>query len=156
MREQRKAPVRPTAMSAFQVSRGKCSRRDQGWPGLAVFDLGVVGGVVDEDVDAAEPGEDLVAGFGERVLGGDVGGEAEAGGAVGELELLGAEGWVGLGEVEQDDVGAGGGEDGSVMVAEQACAAGDDGDAAGEVEEGVGAVGERFPALSSSISDRRK
>ena len=101
-------------------------------PGLAgslVFDLGVIGGVVDEDVDAAKGGEDLIAGFEEGVLGGDVGGEAEADGAVGELELLGAKGGVGVGEVEEDDVGAGGGEDGSVVVAEQAGAAGDDGDA---------------------------
>ena len=61
---------------------------------------------------------------------------------MGDLELVGAERGIGLSEVEQDDVGTGGGENGAVVVAEQAGAAGDDGDAAGEIEEGVGAIGE--------------
>ncbi len=67
------------------------------------------------------------------------------------LDLVGAESGAGVGEIEQDDVGAGGGEDGGMMVAEQTRAAGDDGeecdlaglmDAAGEIEEGVGAIRE--------------
>ncbi len=95
----------------------------------------------------------LIASVFERGFGGDVGGEAEALGAVGELELLGAQGGVGVGEIEQDDVGAGGGEDGSVVVAEQAGSAGDDGDAAGEVEEGVRAVGGGGRHADTSISD---
>ncbi len=109
--------------------------------GRVGFDLGVIGGVVDENVDAAELGHDRVAGCEEGGLGGDVGGKAEAFGAVRCLQLIRAEAGVGGGEIEEDDVGAGGGEDGAVVVAEEAGASGDDRYAAGEIEEGVGAVG---------------
>jgi hypothetical protein len=99
------------------------------------FDLGIVGGVVDEDVDAAELREDGVARFEQRGLAGDVGGQAEALRAVSCLELFGAEAGIGRGKVEQDDVGSSIGENRAVMIAEESGAAGDDGDAAGEVEE---------------------
>ena len=107
------------------------------------FDLGVIGGIVDENVDAAETGEDGVACLEERRFGGDVGCEAKTVGTVCGLKLVGAEAGVGGGEVQQNDVGARGGEDGAVEVTEQTGAAGNDGYAAGEVKEGVRAIGER-------------
>ena len=50
-------------------------------------------------------------------------------------ELFGAKLRVGHAQVEQNYVGAGGCEDGSVLIAEESGPAGDDGDAACEIEE---------------------
>ena len=60
---------------------------------------------------------------------------------MGQGELLGAQPRICNGEVKQDNVCPCGGEDRSVMIAQEARSAGDDSDAAGEIEEGLCAVG---------------
>ena len=105
-----------------------------------VFYFGVVGGVVDEDVDAAEFGDDGVAGIEQRGFAGDVDHETEAVGSMGGSELLGTKLRVGQAQVEQNHMGAGGCEDGSMLIAEETGSPGNDSDAACEIEEIGGAI----------------
>jgi hypothetical protein len=50
---------------------------------------------------------------------------------MGQLKLFCAQNGVGGGEIQHNDMRAGGGEDRAMMIAQQACATGDNGDAAG-------------------------
>ena len=62
----KKAPVSPTRKSSFQTSSGKVlqTRPDLGAAG---FNLGIVGGVVDEDVHASKARQQLIPNLFDRL-----------------------------------------------------------------------------------------
>jgi len=99
------------------------------------FHFGVVGGVVDEDVDAPELRKNRVARLEQRGLAGNVGGKAEALGTMRDLELIGAQARIGSSQVEQDDMSACIRENGAVVIPKQPGAAGNDGHAASKVKK---------------------
>jgi hypothetical protein len=104
------------------------------------FNLGIVGGIVDENVDVPKLCDNRVARFEQRDFVGDVGGKAEAFRTVRQLELPGTESRICSGEIEKDDMSSSGRKDCPMVVPEEARSARDNGDAAGKVEEIVDAA----------------
>ena len=88
--------------------------------------FGIDGGVVEEDVDAAEALDGGVADALDAVLCGDVGLDGEGADAEGGEVLHRAAGFLGRGAVVDDDVGAALGEPGGDVAADAARTAGDD------------------------------
>lgn len=106
-----------------------------GLAGLLVLDFGIVGRVVDKNVDTAEFGDDGVAGFEQQRFACNVDGKAKALWTVDQLELLGKHGRVCDREIEENDVCPGGSEDVRVMVAEKASSSSHNSNTASEIEE---------------------
>ncbi len=99
------------------------------------FDLGIIRGVVDEDIHAAEFCYDHISRTLNRGFAGNVSCETQAFGAVRELELVGAQSRTSRGKIQHDNVCSGGCEDRPMMIPKQAGPACHDSNATRQVEQ---------------------
>ena len=118
-------PEEPAAeVGAFEVDGDVAV--EVGFGEVVQWGFEVDGGVVEEDVDAAEAFDGGVADALDAVLGGDVGLNGQRVDAEGGEVLDGVAGFLGGGAVVDDDVGAAFGQAGGDVAANAARAAGDD------------------------------